>query len=441
MKWFVFAFGLASTITLAVWLRQNPRQLSKLLTIIGALPLVMGVFPKYQISIIGDPGWPGYTQGFDVSIIDLVILASYLSLPRGLSARRLPFKLSFVFYLVAVLISAFQAPNETASFYYVWQLLRMFMVYVVVARACEDTLLTVSLLNGMAMGLCFQFCIVLWQRFVLHYLHVSGTFIHQNDLGFSANFVIFPFLALLLSGRKEWQPRVIPVIGITIDIITASRAAVAIGGLGFSVFFLLSILRKRTARKIRILGAAIMVIVLLSPLAYRQFELRFNALPLLDFSEEGGRTDLNKTAEMILTDHPWGIGANNFFVVADGQGYYKRANIIALAADLMPHNLYWLTVAETGYVGLAALMILLLRPLLFALSCGWHHRTDQRGELLLGLATSLSIVYIQSYFEWIFVADYIQYFFAIEIGMIAALAQQIRFSFNSTVSIPQRTFP
>lgn len=399
----------------------------------------MGVFPKYQISIFGVPEWPGYAKGFDVSIIDLVILAVYFSLPARRSARRLPFKFSFVFYLGAVFISAFQAPNEMASFYYTWQLLRIFMVYVVVASACEDTLLTTSLLNGMAIGLCFQFCIALWQRFILHYLHVTGTFVHQNGLGIATSFIIFPFFALLLSGRKEWQPRAIPVIGIAIDIITASRASVGLGGLGFCILFLLSALRKWTVQKARILGAAIVVIVLLSPLAYRQFELRFNALPLLDLSEEGGRANLNRAAEMIVTDHPWGIGANNFFVVADTEGYYNRANVAIMSADLMPHNLYWLTVAETGYVGLAALIIFLLSPLLLALSCGWRHRKDQRGDLLLGLATSLLIVYIHSYYEWIFVTDYIQYFFAIEIGMIAALAQQFRVSLQPTVRPREHT--
>jgi O-antigen ligase len=401
--------------------------------IIGALPFVWGIFPKRKIAILGVPEWPGFTQGFDVSLLDLIIVAIYLSAPRARHAA-LPFKFSFVFYIGAVLLSAFQAANPTATLYYVWQLLRIFMMYAVVARACTDLRLSTALLKGLAFGFCFEGGVVAWQRFVIHYIQAPGTFEQQNMLGLAVHFVIFPFFALLLSGEKGWQPATVPLLGSMIDIFTASRAALGLAGSGFSLLFLLSVLRKWTARKAGILAAAVLVIAMLSPVAIRQFDLRES---VFGFSDEEGRATLNKAAEAILSDNPMGIGANNLVVFANVRGYYERSGVDAVSSITFPHNIYWVTAAETGYVGIVAFIVFLIRPLLLALSCSWRNRKDRRGELLLGLATSLLIVYIHSYFEWIFFTEQIQYIFAIVLGIIAGFANQLGY-FGATPHVSKR---
>jgi O-antigen ligase len=444
VKWIIFALGLAAILPLAGWLRSNPRELPRVWMIIGALPFLMSAFPKYEIAILGEPEWPGILKGFDISAMDLIIWAVYLGRPRArpVLSIRLPFKFSFVLYIGAVLLSALQAPNPTATFYYAWQLLRIFIVYAVVARACLDNRLTISLLKGLAFGLCFEACFVLWQRFILHYLHVAGTFGQQNMVGFATHFVVIPFFALLLSRQIDWRLAAIPIIGAIINVITTSRASIGFLGGGLSVLFLLSMLRKWTGRKVRILAASVFVLALLSPLAYRQLELRYGPSGLPAYEEQGGREQLNDTAQMILADNPWGIGANNFYVVANRQGYYQRAGVAVLSDNLIPHNIYWTTAAEIGYVGLVAFMIFLIRPLLLALSCGWRNRKDQRGDLLLGLAISLITVYLHSYFEWALLSDMAQYLFAINIGMVAGLAQQLGHRSDAAqVFVPSRPKP
>jgi O-antigen ligase len=389
---------------------------------IGALPFLMSAFPKYEIAIFGVPEWPGFVKGFDVSVLDLIVVAVYINLPR--TQKALPFRLSFIFYICAVLLSVLQAPNPTAAFYYVWQLLRMFLTYAVVARLCVDLRLASAVLKGMALGLCFQACVVIWQRFGLHYISATGTFQHQNLLGVMTHFAVFPFFALLLSGKKDWQSTAVPMAGLLIYIFTASRASLGFAAVGCLFLFLLSALRRWTAKKARILLAAVLALAVLSPVAYRQLELRFSVYQLGE-NTEGGRTALNNAAEIALYDNPLGIGANNFIVVANVQGYYERAGVGFKNTTTSPHNAYWTTAAETGYIGLLAFLIFLLCPMLVALSCGWYNRKDKRGDLLLGLATSLIIVYVHSYFEWVFLTDLVQYAFAIEIGIIAALAQQL----------------
>jgi len=422
VKWAIFALGLMGTLFLGGWLRSNPRNLKQVCTLIGALPFLVTALPKHEIAILGVPEWPGFARGFDVSVFDLFAFAVLLSLPRR--SHALPFKLPFFFYIATILLSALQAPNQTATYYYAWQLLRIFMAYIVIARACADPVLRIAILNGMAFGLCFEGGVVILQRFVFHYLHVVGTFDHQNMLGLVIHFVIFPFFALVLSGQKGWKLAAIPFIGMLIDIITTSRGAIALALAGFSSLLILSMLRKMTPRKGKILASSVLILTLLSPLAYRQFELRYQTTGVAGYGD--GRTELNNAAAMMLSDFPMGIGANNIVVFGNTHGYYERASVGAENAGIFPHNIYWATAAELGYIGLTALAFLLLRPLQLAFFIGWRTRNDQRGDLLLGLAVSLAMVYVQSYYEFLLLTDEVQYFFAIELGIIASLALELR---------------
>ena len=327
---------------------------------IGALPFIWGSFPKYQIAILGVPGWPGYVQGFDVSLFDLLMAVVFFSLPRA--RYRIPFKFIFALYITAIFLSALQAGNPIATLYYVWQLVRIFVAFLIIARACSDDRIAVALLQGLAIGVCFEAAIVTWQRFIIHYVQAPGNFVQQNMLGFAMHFVIFPFFALLLAGRREWQPKFVPLLGILIDIFTASRAALGLAALGFTLLFGLSLLRQWTPRKTRIFLVATLALLLLAPVAYRQFSYQFQDLGTV--SNEGGRATLNNAAEMILFDHPMGVGANNFVVASNVGGYSMRAGINVENRHTFPHNIYWVTAAEFGVHGISGPCILVI-PAIF----------------------------------------------------------------------------
>ena len=144
-----------------------------------------------------------HPREIEVSALDVLALAIYLSLSRG--GEPLPFKVAMGFYLAAVLLSAIQATVPFAAIFYVWQLARVFLVYAVVTKACADERVAPSLLKGLAIGLCFEACVVIWDRFHLGVIQASGTFGHQNLLGMVSHFVLFPFFALLIG----WRARVV----------------------------------------------------------------------------------------------------------------------------------------------------------------------------------------------------------------------------------------
>jgi O-antigen ligase len=163
---------------------------------------------------------------------------------------------------------------------------------------------------------------------------------------------------------------------------------------------------------------------------------RFAVNPISDNYDE--RAAFQRAAESILSDHPMGIGANNYVVVANVGGYNNRAGVVATASSLGAHvhNAYLLVAAETGYFGLVTFVLLLLQPLAVAFIWGWRAREPLTGDILLGLGVSLLIVYLHSFFEWVLVTYHLQYFVAVQAGMIAGLARQAGYRRKGRVGIP-----
>ena len=263
-----------------------------------------------------------------------------------------------------------------------------------------------------------------WERFGQGVLQAGGTMGHQNFLGVMSHFVTFPWLALLLAGERGSLPILVPLTGLLVAALTVSRGTIGLVGAGYVGLFTLSALRHWTPRKALLLAGGVAAACALSPIIASSLEQRFSKEPPTDYDE---RAAFENAATMIINDHPLGIGANSYVVVANTGGYNTRARVAwVIGSDSANvHNVYYLVTAETGYFGLFTFILLLLRPLMVAIRCGWRHRGDKRGDLLLGLGMSLFIVYIHSYVEWIFITFTAQYMFVFDAGLIAGLATQL----------------
>ena len=136
MKWVLFAIALAGLFPLAGWLRQTPLQRPKIWMLMGCLPFLLTALPRLEIALIAWPDWPGIAKGIEISALDMLALAIYLSLPRG--GEPLPFKVAMGFYLAAVLLSAIHAIVPFATIFYVWQLARVFLIFFRRALPSQD---------------------------------------------------------------------------------------------------------------------------------------------------------------------------------------------------------------------------------------------------------------------------------------------------------------
>ena len=106
-----------------------------------------------------------------------------------------------------------------------------------------------------------------------------------------------------------------------------------------------------------------------------------------------------------------------------------------MSRGALVHNVYWLVAAETGYLGFATFVLLLMRPMIVSFLCGWRHRKDVRGDLLLGFGVALLAVYLHSFVEWVFITRGPQYMLALTFGIISGLAQQLGYWRKPATSI------
>jgi O-antigen ligase len=137
---------------------------------------------------------------------------------------------------------------------------------------------------------------------------------------------------------------------------------------------------------------------------------------------------------MMLQEHPMGVGANHFALVLHTQGYFHKAKLEYHKGSrgIFVHNLYRLTAAECGYLGLAALLALLARVLSFAFWHGWRTRQDVRADVLVGFSVSFLVFCFHGLIEWVHVTASIQYLFWVSAGVVAGLAHQLKHRADSS---------
>lgn len=447
MKWILFIVLLASVAPLASWLRRNPGRIPIACLLLGLLP--WDIIPHSYFAIISFATWPGHTAGLEWSIIDVLALAIYFACPPA--SQSLPFRFSMALYFVAILLPVGQGAVPMAALFYVWQIARMFIVYAAITRACTaDPQVPFAIVKGMAIGLMMEAGLVVFQRLVLGMLQATGTLPAQNFLGLMSHFAVFPVFALLLAGRKgRWLP-LAAVAGVIVEIFTTSRATIGLSLLGYASLFLVSATRRWTSRKARILTMGITVLAVAAPVALLSLQARFEkesqqpwATGLSSFDDENGRLGFEEVAKLMLADHPWGVGPNHYVIVANQGGYNMQVGIPVSQDNLLAlvHNVYWLVADETGYFGLLAYALLLLQPLVLAFRYAGRSRGDIRGDLLLGIAVALLIVYVHSNYEWIFIAFQNQYLFSLEMAMIVGLSRQLGYGSHFRKQIPLYAVP
>jgi O-antigen ligase len=425
MKWAVLIVLALLVRPLSIRLRDNPHLRVRVFGLAAFLPFVLVNLHLYWAVL--NWRWVGYVKGAEVSLLDFIALALYLSLPRP--ERRLPFRRSIAIYLVVTALSAIQAMYPVAALFYPLQLGRTFLVYAAVYRGiCADRRVPEAVLKGLAAGIFLEVAFAGWQR-ADGVLQTPGTFSSQNQLGMISQFVIFPFFAAILGGRRGRLAPAVVVAGLVIAVLTASRATIALDFLGLATVFVLSALGQWTPQKTKVLWAGVAATAVFAVYAASSLQQRFHGGPELGISQEDGeRLRYKQAAAEMFADHPMGVGANHFNIVANVGGYFTRAGEVwssGRASNV--HNVYWLVATETGYIGLVAFVAFLVLPLIAAWRCGFRHRTEPRGALLLGLGVALLVVYVHSFEEWIFLVLETQYLLAIVMGLVAGLAQELHY--------------
>ena len=384
----------------------------------GAAPYIYG-WGHLSVSIVSWAYWPGYVKGLIIALPDLLAISFLLSSPR--QAIRPGVMVALGAYILAVALSMSMSDLPFASFQYVWQLLRVFLVAVAVARISAGSDAPRHIVYGMCYGVIFQTYFSIIQHFGHGVVQASGTMGHQNLLGMITHFALFTALALILAGDRAVTLKIGVLAALIAIALTGSRGTVGFAGGGVVALILLSVLQRPTAKKVQMAGAGAAILLLMAPVAYATLETRFAKSN--DDGTYDERAAFKRAARAMWSDHAFGVGANEYVIIANTKGYSNRAGVIwnAGSRSANVHNTYLLVAAETGWPGFLTFILLFALAVVTALSAAWARPISKDKELLLGVAMALMVVSLHILYEWIFMIEATQYLFAIMLGMTMGL--------------------
>jgi hypothetical protein len=220
VKW-VFLLAVVMLVPAVFGLIQSDRRnLVRVCFLLGASILLVG--PSLWSAPIAWPTWPAAIKGTEISFIDSIALALFLSAPRV----RIPpsIKISYLLFCAALFISTCVAYNRIAALFYVWEFLRATLLFLAIARVCaSERRAAIAFISGLCVGMIGEAVWVALQ-YAQHVERPGGSFGHSNTMGIAANYAVFPALALMLGTRRWILPGATVLSGLACAVLGGSRA-------------------------------------------------------------------------------------------------------------------------------------------------------------------------------------------------------------------------
>jgi O-antigen ligase len=221
-------------------------------------------------------------------------------------------------------------------------------------------------------------------------------------------------------------------------VLGGSRATLGLLPIGVVLTILLSIRQKGTSRKYAFAGALLLLLLVAAPVMIWSVNQRSDEARA---SSDADRAAMKAAATMIIADHPFGVGANQYVVVANTGGYSARAGVAwnedNRAAPV--HDTYYLITAEMGFLGLIGLIALLGSFIVLGLRMLRRRLPDEIIGLAPGLAAAMIIVSVHISFEFVFMDFTLHYLFAMVGGMLVAIASRVRSHVSESMPVPVRS--
>jgi O-antigen ligase len=384
---------------------------------IGIFPFIIGAL-NLDAAFISWGAWTGYATGFVVSVLDTLVLAVLITARKfRLNVR---FLLILAFYFFSVFISVFQSDLWMSSSFYVFQLIRVVLVFLAVSTFANDYKSVRWLSFGLAIGAIYQ-CIVTIEQKLSGVVQAFGTMGHQNLLGLMLHFVTLPLLALIFAGERSKIIRCGVLAALLSVALGASRGSLAFVTIGLIVVIVLSLVRAATARKWKLIGLGVLAAGLMVPIALSSLSERFGEAEMYA-GPDGEREAFERAARAMWLDNPMGVGANQYSLTANIGGYYERAGVAWNWSNRSTkvHNMYLLAGAETGWIGAFAFSLLIVWPIVTGLLFLLTNRADPRGDIVLGNVAAFIALALHGFYEWVFFVVHAQYLFAISLGVVAS---------------------
>lgn len=418
MKWAILAGGILVALVAGRRLRSLEWTHPWIVGALGFLPFM--ALKRTSISVVFENYPRGDSMGLEVTLVDFMALVALMAIP----ARRAPFPYRIVvpLYAAVALGSLLLAPEPLLGFFSVWKLARMVLLMFALTRAFQDPQRPADWLKGIALGVGLAFFQAAMQRFVEGLGQSMGTFPHQNSMGMACNLLLPIVLSIILAGEGGVVAWITASCASIAVILSLSRGSLMMMLLGIVLTYLVSCVRHFSWRKNLIALGGLVVGAALLAVSFGSIARRFETAPEVSAI---GREIYQDEASLMLHDHPLGVGINQWSWVSTHMGYGERAGLLPMDVGGIAHHIYWLTLAELGYAGFVAFMLLLLAPLRHALPAVWRRKDDIRGDVLAGVCVGLLVTDIHGTLEWAWRQTQVGYLYWSVMALAWALARQL----------------
>ncbi len=382
---------------------------------IGLLCFVGGTIQS-EAAIISWPLWAGPSRGFVLGPRD--VLAALLVFTRRNPLTGMPLTWLVALYGASVSVSIFLAAVPMATAFAIWQLARSGLLFFAVAGEFGRRGAMTALLKGLSLGLILQAFYVVNQK--LHgVVQASGTFPHQNQLGMMVTLALLPLASVILEGERSRLIKFGAFAGMVIIVGGGSRGTMGISAAALVILAIASLLRRRTNLKMRMLGMGLLALVIVVPAGFLTLKERFGGGSMI--TQEEQRAAFERAAREISSDHPFGIGANQFANVSNLGGYAARAGVAwnYYNRSAPVHNVYLLARAETGWAGQGILFLLLVVPIIVGTRAAFANRSSYGGGLVLGSTIAILAIAIHGNFEYAVAMFPVQALLLANIGFVS----------------------
>ncbi len=418
MKWIALFFALAVVVPV---LASKASQSTSVRTW-TLRALAFALFYPAHINLISDEAYRGDARGFEITSVDILVLALFVA-ARWRRAPKAPraFVIPRIAYAGAVLVSVLASDDALRSMYGVWKLARMYFAFAVLAGELIELPMVLAVLQGLSLGVLVEGGFALYQRYFEHVMRVTGSQSHPNSLAMLVNLIAPVAFAIFLSGRGRWLAAAVFAVAGVCDILTLSRGGMLMFLLAAILVAIGSLARLASWRKGKILASLAVAALLVLAWSARTILLRFETAPVESMR---AREIFVTAAQRMAVDHPLGVGINMYSQVLSTSEYAAVLGVDKADRGGIAHHIYWLTAAETGFVGLAA-FVFLLGAVYFAALRG-ATRPGLRGEIALGIVVGLTVTYVQGTAEWILRQSTMSYAFWLFAAIIVGLSHSTK---------------
>ncbi len=376
----------------------------------GRFTLMLGSIDFYR----------GHTKGFEISLIEVFAIALIIAVLRGPREPSMPCRASwppgtgiYLLWCFAGLISIIHAWEPTYSLMTFVRVVKSTLIYAAAALFLRDDKDLRAAIYGLALALIVQGWICMKMRYLEGYFQIKGWFEHQNPMSMwaymSACVVFAAAMHREVKGRLLWLCHAaFGAAGLCV-LLSVSRAALAAYSAGAAIVLLMAWLRGPGVRTtltslMGMVGAGMVLMFAMDSINSRLEEVKAGK----EKTAEDLRDILNRQSKAMLSDHPViGIGWNNFGIANSRPRGAKYSEVLEewdrsrgftivdenYWANPLTESLYWLILAENGWLGWCCFVSFLAVTLWHGLRATLSGGKSLMGYVAFGIMVALLICY------------------------------------------------